>query len=275
MWYTRPPYYWWVCCGSAAHYICIVCTIEYICCNCVANCCRVLYITFSTWSTGSEIIFGLSVGAWSCCRTSCVPATASRTMFAWCIPASSTVRSNVLHNSRCAVWKELFKSNPRLLNCCHVISLANCQSKLDRLVNKHIHDIQVLELGIRRSGDVGNPENLFDGGKHSRGWVSRMECHLIENVLALKKFLGHQLNVILLNVSEHILYGVVDEVFFAISDTPEIRFLDHTKNYFTRACLNPITSQNRRNYSLCAICKLEFVWAVVPSGMMIGPRWVE
>ena len=41
----------------------------------------------------------------SCYRNSCNPATTSRTMFLWCIPESSAVRSEVSRSSWCAVQK--------------------------------------------------------------------------------------------------------------------------------------------------------------------------
>ena len=49
-----------------------------------------------------------------------------------------------------------------------------------------------------------------------------MVCCLLDNVLALKEFVRHQLTVVFLEVSEHARHNVVDGVFCEIADTREI-----------------------------------------------------
>ena len=70
-----------------------------------------------------------------------------------------------------------------------------------------------------------------------------MVCHLLDNVLALKKFMGHKLTVVFLEVSEHIRHGAVDGFCCTIADIREIRFLDHV-NYLLHESLF-----NSRNFS--------------------------
>ena len=57
---------------------------------------------------------------------------------------------------------------------------------------------------------------LFDGGEYSCDWVSRVVCCLLENALALKKSMGNQLTIAVLEVSQHICHSVVDEVFLQL-----------------------------------------------------------
>ena len=130
--------------------------------------------------------------------------------------------------------KKMFKSNPDLLNCCHTITLANHQPKLACPVNNHIRDVQGLELGIRCSGDVGQIKNFYDDGKYGRNWVPRMVCCLLDDVLALYKFVGHQLTLVLLEASEHVRHNVVTRVCHAVSDIRKILFLDCGKFVFEK-----------------------------------------
>ena len=133
--------------------------------------------------------------------------------------------------------KKLFKYNTRLVNCSHAIPLANFQSGISCPVNNHIRDVHSLELGIQRSGDVRDPEKFFCGGEYSRDQVLRMVCRIIEDILALHKFVGHQLTVVFLEVSEHVCYGVVDGVCCAISGIRKIRLLNHGDDFLHKSLL--------------------------------------
>ena len=75
----------------------------------------------NTWSTGACTTVRVSVWTWYCCKASCRPATTSRTMLVWCIPASSTVRSDISLSS----WWDVRKN---CLNCTHVFVLPACNS---------------------------------------------------------------------------------------------------------------------------------------------------
>ena len=70
----------------------------------------------------------------------------------------------------------MFKSNPRLLNCCRDIPLANHQYELARPVNNDIRDVYDLELGIRCSGDVGELEKFFEMSAYGALVSTRLRC---------------------------------------------------------------------------------------------------
>ena len=89
-----------------------------------------------------------------------------------------------------------------------------------------LHNVNGLELVIKHSSDVVELDKLLDGGEYSRDGVSRTLCHLLDDVLALEKFIGYQLIIFFLEESEHVRPGVIDGVCHAISDIREIHFLD-------------------------------------------------
>ena len=68
-------------------------------------------------------------------------------------------------------------------------------------MNDHVCDFNGLELDVKFSGDVGEPKKFFDGGKYGRDRVSGMVCHLLGDLLALEDFVGHQMNVVVFEVS--------------------------------------------------------------------------
>ena len=98
-------------------------------------------------------------------------------------------------------------------------------------MNYHVFGIHGLVLSVGCVGDVGELDNLFNIRKYGRDQVSRMVRCLIDNVLALKEFVRHKLTVVLLEVSEHILHGVIDGVHRAIVDIRNICLPD-CGNYF-------------------------------------------
>ena len=89
-----------------------------------------------------------------------------------------------------------------------------------------LHNVNGLELVIKHSSDVVELDKLLDGGEYSRDGVSRTLCHLLDDVLALEKFIGYQLIIFFLEESEHVRPGVIDGVCHEISDIREIHFLD-------------------------------------------------
>ena len=89
-----------------------------------------------------------------------------------------------------------------------------------------MRNVHGLNLGIRCSNGVGELKNFFDDGKDALDWALRMVRRLLDNVLSLAKFVGHQLTVYFLEVSEHVRHGVVDVVSRVISDIRNIRFLN-------------------------------------------------
>ena len=83
-----------------------------------------------------------------------------------------------------------------------------------------------MDLVIKRYSDARKLKKLFDDGEYSRNRVSRVVCCLLDNVLAIENFVGHQLTVFLFEVSEHVCHGVIDGVFRVISDIHKILCLD-------------------------------------------------
>ena len=65
-----------------------------------------------------------------------------------------------------------------------------------------------------------------------------MICRLLGDLLALNKFVGHQLTVFLLEGSEHVRHGVVDGVCHTIENICEIRFLDRGNNLLHESLLD-------------------------------------
>ena len=106
--------------------------------------------------------------------------------------------------------KKLFEPNPSPLDCCHAIPFANFQSKLARTVKNHISDIHDSVLCIRSYGNVGELEKFFNGREYGRDWVSRMVGCLLDSIFALKDIVGHQLTVVIFEVSQHVRHGAVD-----------------------------------------------------------------
>ena len=102
-------------------------------------------------------------------------------------------------------------------------------------------------------GSVGEFKKFFEGRKYGCNRVLRMVCHLLDNVLALKDFMWHQLTVVFLEMSENVSHGVSDGVCCAVLDTRKILLLDCGKyllqevlldschfakeNHFLRVCV--------------------------------------
>ena len=118
--------------------------------------------------------------------------------------------------------EKLFEPDPRLLDCRHVVPLANFQPKISRTVNDHLGDSHGLVLRVGGSGDVRELEKFFEGGKYGREWVSRVVCCLLDYVLALKEFMWYQLTVVFLEVSDNASHIVVGVMFCGIEDILEI-----------------------------------------------------
>ena len=58
----------------------------------------------------------------------------------------------------------LFEPHPRLLDFRHVIPLMNLQPKLARPVDCHVGNVNCLQLGVERPGDVSELKELLDYG---------------------------------------------------------------------------------------------------------------
>ena len=132
----------------------------------------------------------------------------------------------------------MFEPYLHLLECWHAVPLANCQPKLDRPVNDHLCNFHGLVLRVGGSGDVGELEEFFDGGKYSPDWALRMVCRLLDNVIAFKEFTWNQLTVIFLEVSKNVRHGVIDGIHCAIVDIHEIRLLDCGNNLLHERLIN-------------------------------------
>ena len=79
-----------------------------VCCSCATNWCWVLFTAFSTCLFVSKIVSGVLIGYSYWCRASYSLVTRLRTMFAWCIPSSFTVKSLVSHILWCAIQKTVW-----------------------------------------------------------------------------------------------------------------------------------------------------------------------
>ena len=106
--------------------------------------------------------------------------------------------------------KKLFESNPCLIDFCHVIPLSNCHSELSCLVNNHIIKIHGLNLCVQSTGDVGKIEEFFNGGEYGGNQVSRVVGHLLENIIVFRKLVGHEMTIVVLEVSQHVRHSVID-----------------------------------------------------------------
>ena len=93
-------------------------------------------------------------------------------------------------------------------------------------------------LSVGCSGDIGELEKFFDGGKYGRNWVLKMVCCLLDYVLAFEEFMGHQLTIFFLEVSEHVCHGVLNGVCRAILDIREICLLDCGDDLLQEGLLN-------------------------------------
>ena len=100
-----------------------------------------------------------------------------------------------------------------------------------------MRNVHILNLGIRCSNGFGELKNFFDDGKDALDWALRMVRRLLDNVLSLAKFVGHQLTVYFLEVSEHVRHGVVDVVSRVISDIRNIRFLNRGNNFLHKSLI--------------------------------------
>ena len=106
--------------------------------------------------------------------------------------------------------KNLFESNPRLIYCCHAIKPANIQSEISLSFNNYISNIHGLKLCVQSLGDVSKLEEFLDGGEYGRDRILKMVCHILDNVFAFKKLVGDQLTVVVLEVSQPVLHGIID-----------------------------------------------------------------
>ena len=95
-------------------------------------------------------------------------------------------------------------------------------------------------FSVRCSGDVGELENFFDGGKYGCDRVPRMICRLLDYVLSLGEFVGNQLTVVVLEVSDHFRHGVIDVVCCVISDIRKICLLNHGDNLLHEGLLKSL-----------------------------------
>ena len=138
-------------------------------------------------------------------------------------------------------------------------------------MNYYVCDVHGLELGVRCSGDVVELDKLFDGGKYSRDQVLWMVCLILDDVLVMEELVGHQLTVVVLEVSENILNGVVDRVCHEIADIHEIKLLDRGDDLLHEGLLDSRHFQKICTSLVCAIRMFEFACVVVLSRTMIGP----
>ena len=106
-------------------------------------------------------------------------------------------------------------------------------------MNNHLRNVNKLDISIRCSGDVGELKKFFNGRKYGHNLFSRMLCCLIDDVLALETFVGHQTIIALLEESDHVCNGVVDGVCCAISDICRILFLDGGNDLLQKSLLEP------------------------------------
>ena len=92
-------------------------------------------------------------------------------------------------------------------------------------MKNYVSYVHILVLGARHSVDVGELQNLFNGGEYGYYQVSMIVDHLLDDVFALEELMGHQLTVVGVEVSQHIRDGVVDRIGHAVADICEVRFL--------------------------------------------------
>ena len=134
--------------------------------------------------------------------------------------------------------KKLFEPYPCLIYFQNAVPLANFQPKPARPANYHVGDVHGLELRVWGSGDVGKFEKFSRGRKYGSDWVSRMVSHLLENLLMIKRFMWHQLTVVVLEISENVSHGAIYEVFCAIADIRDIRLLECGNYLFDKVLIN-------------------------------------
>ena len=139
-------------------------------------------------------------------------------------------------------------------------------------LNYHVCNVHGLDFSVGCYGDVSELDKFFDVRKYGTDKVSRMVCHLLEDVLTLKDFVGNKLNVVFLEVSDHVRHGVVDGVRCLIADIREIRLLEPVNLFCMRVCSTPVTSRKRSTSSVWDIHMFEFAWAVVLSRITSRPR---
>ena len=125
-------------------------------------------------------------------------------------------------------------------------------------------------LRVGGSGEVGELEKFFDGGKYGRDWVSKMVHNLLDDVLELKEFMWHQLTVVLLALSENVRHGIVDGVCHAILDIREIIFLDCGDDMLHKALLNSYNFAKKTHF--LGVCNY-YVWVYVDGCTVRDDEW--
>ena len=166
----------------------------------------------------------------------------------------------------------MFEPYPRLLDRRRKVTLAKFQLKLACLVNDYAGNVHGLVLLVGGSGDVIKLEKFFDGKKDGCDWVSRVLCRLLDNVLTLKEFMWHQLTVVLLEVSDNVRHGVLDGISHAVADIREICLLDCGNDLLHKSLLDYRHFAKKNTFLVSTILMLEFMWVVVPSRVMSGPK---
>ena len=101
-----------------------------------------------------------------------------------------------------------------------------------------VNYVHSLVLSVRRSGDVGELENFFGGGEYRRYRVSRIVDCLLDDIFTLEELVGHQLTIVVLEVSQHIRNNVVDIIGSTVVDICEVRFLDRGHNILHESLLH-------------------------------------
>ena len=91
--------------------------------------------------------------------------------------------------------KKLFETHPHLLDFRNVIPLTNRQPELSRPVDYHVGDVNCLQLGVGRPGDVIEIEEFLDCGEHGCDRVPRVLICLLDDVLPFQKLVRHQQTV--------------------------------------------------------------------------------
>ena len=93
-----------------------------------------------------------------------------------------------------------------------------------------------LVLGVQRSGDIGKLEKFFNVKEFGSYWFSSIVDCLLDNIFALEDLVGHQLNVVVLKMSQHVRDVVVDRIGRAVADNRKVSFLD-CGNFFLHKSL--------------------------------------
>ena len=105
-------------------------------------------------------------------------------------------------------------------------------------MNDHVCNARGLVLHVGHSNDIKELKKFFGGIKYICDWFLRMVRRLIDDVLALDKFMRHQLTIVLLEVSENVSHSVVDGFCRVIVYIREISLLDYAKNLLHEGLLD-------------------------------------